>query len=104
MHLTKDSLNSLLKNPPILSAFIQNTHFPLRKLILLQISYKTLFEYAYLFAYLEQFLTKSTNIHIQEAKSIPIHFLNTITFHILINGFPFSYMIVLNVKATNTLI
>ena len=80
-------INSLLQNLPILLALIQNIHLPLHKLILLQISYKILFAYAFPCACPEQFLTNSTNIHIQESKSLRIHFLSTITFHILTNGF-----------------
>ena len=105
MHFTKVSHNSSLRTPPILSTYTQHIQLLLQQNIpLLQIIYKILSEYVFPSECLEQSLANFVNTLIQVSKSLTIRSLTITTFHFLKSGSPFSYMIVLNVKAINTLI
>ena len=96
-----DFHNFLKVIPPILLASILNTLLDKTNL-LLQILYALLFEYVFHSDCSKLFLTNFLNTLIQVSKIHRIHSHNIITFHLLKNGFPFSYMIVLNVNAINT--
>ena len=70
--------------------------------LLFQILYMLLLEYVFLFDCSKLYLTNFMNIPMLVSKLHIIHSPSIATFHFLKNGFPFSYMIVLNVNVINT--
>ena len=86
--------------PQIALASIINTLL-LKTNRLLQILYALLFEYVFLSDCSKLFLTNFMNTLIQVSKLHIIHSHNITIFHLLKNGFPLSYMTVLNVNAIN---
>ena len=64
--------------------------------------YALLLKYVFLSDCLKLFLTNFMNILILVLKLLIIHSPNITTFHLSKNGFPFSYMTVLNVNVINT--
>ena len=101
MHITKDFHNFLQMIPQILLAYILETLL-LSTNLLLQILYALLFEYVFLFECSKLYLSNFLNIPTLASKLHIIHSLNITTFHFLENGFPFSYMTVLNANVINT--
>ena len=81
---------------------LYNKHPTTQTNLLLQILYALLFEYVFHSDCSKLFLTNFMNTLIQVSKLHIIHSHNITTFHLLKNGFPFSYMTVLNVNAINT--
>ena len=94
--ITKDSLNSFVKNPLILLVFTRKTLLPLHRLIFLPILYLSNMPS------FRMFRSVFNKLHEHSHTGIKITS-NTTTIHILTNGFLFSFTIVLNVNGTNNL-